>query len=68
MFAKPRKGVPITMPYKAKKSNYPLILHPILIFSELARNYPYLILHPILHPNPHLNAKMPQYYAPKSPF
>ena len=53
MFAKPRKGVSITMSYKAKKSNYPSILHPILIFRELARNYPYLILHPILHPNPY---------------
>ena len=43
-------GILYALPYKVKKSNYPSILHPILSISDLAQNYPHLILHPILHP------------------
>ena len=50
-------GIVHALPYKAKKSNYPLILHPILSIRDLARNYPYLILHPILHPVAFLGVK-----------
>ena len=35
--------IEICLPYGRKKCNYPLILHPLLIISELARNYPLII-------------------------